>query len=75
MPLSLAARLGLEPDLDCSLPKCPFCGSAAQVEFWHGGRPSKRMISCSGNVAECEVSPGVTGQTLKEARDRWSRRA
>jgi hypothetical protein len=75
MALSLAKRLNIEPDLDFSLPRCPFCGSGAEVQFWHGGRPSKRMISCSGNLNECDVRPAVTGETLKEARERWGRRA
>lgn len=67
-----AKRLNTMPEIDTSLPTCPFCGASAQVQFWHGGRPSKRMISCSG--VDCEVSPNVSGETLREARQHWSRR-
>lgn len=72
MPASLK-KLNAAPVIDYSLPDCPFCGSSPQVEHWHGGGPNKRMISCSN--AECEVSPSVTGETLRQAVASWSRRA
>lgn len=72
MALSLATRLNQGPEIDYSLPDCPFCGAPPQVQFWHGGRPSKRLVSCSG--VECDVNPMVTGETRREAVERWSRR-
>lgn len=52
---------------------CPFCGSAPVIEPWHGGRPTKKMISCEST--SCHVNPGVTGETRKEAVVRWNGRA
>ena len=62
---------------------CPFCGSPAEIEFWHGGRPTKRLISCSDRAgtlgskqsAQCHVGPSVTGETKAEALANWNRRA
>ncbi len=52
---------------------CPFCGAAAEVVPWHGGAPTKVRIGCSGE--DCEVHPGVTGETPEEALFKWNTRA
>lgn len=52
---------------------CPFCGASPEIEYWHGGRPSKRMIACRSD--DCDVNPSVTGETEREAVSRWERRA
>jgi hypothetical protein len=67
-----ARRLNKPAEIDLSLKHCPFCAAPAQVEFWHGGRPSKRMVSCSSDT--CEVRPMVTGHTYKVAAARWNMR-
>jgi hypothetical protein len=66
---------------------CPFCGDELNIEPWHGGKPTKMMISCHGlyansvmgrcNGAEitCEVAPIVTGETREEAIRNWNTRA
>lgn len=59
----------IEPD---ALP-CPFCGGPAEIEFWHGGRPTKRMISCIGE--NCGTSPSVVGETREQALFHWNSRA
>lgn len=51
---------------------CPFCGDVPTMERWHGGGPQKRMIHCEG--VYCEVTPSVTGETAREAADRWNTR-
>ena len=59
--------------LDAEIAKgCPFCGSLAQIEFWHGGGPRKRMVSCSNEA--CHVSPEVSGSTRKAALAKWNHR-
>ena len=55
------------------LKPCPFCGSAPTVERWHGGGTEKRMIACVADA--CHVAPGVTGETPREAAERWNERA
>lgn len=51
---------------------CPFCGGPAEMEPWHGGGPDKQLIGCMSDV--CEVGPGVTGETPKEAVALWNKR-
>jgi len=43
------------------------------MEPWHGGAPTKQLISCSSE--ECEVTPAVTGETPEEAVERWNSRS
>lgn len=52
---------------------CPFCGTLPIIEPWHGGRPTKKMISCDN--LHCAVAPQVTGQNKSEAVERWNKRA
>jgi hypothetical protein len=52
---------------------CPFCGVRPEIEPWHGGPKTKRMVACSNE--DCDVSPQVTGDTDLLARDKWNRRA
>lgn len=75
MAMSLCERLSRSPERDPSLKPCPFCGGAAEIEFWHGGKPSKRMVSCSNGNETCEVAPQVTGETKREAIEKWNQRA
>jgi hypothetical protein len=53
--------------------RCPFCGSAPTVEYWHGGGTQKTAIHCVAE--ECHASPMVTGSTPRVALDRWNTRA
>ena len=75
MTKSLCERLSLPAERDPNLKPCPFCGSEAEIEFWHGGKPSKRMVSCADDTGTCEVAPQVTGETKREAIEKWNRRA
>ncbi|GAA5627493.1 hypothetical protein Brsp05_02784 [Brucella sp. NBRC 12953] len=54
------------------LKPCPFCGAAAEMQPWHGGAPTKQLISCSDD--QCDVGPSVTGETPEEAATRWNTR-
>jgi len=51
---------------------CPFCGEAPEIEPWHGGAPTKKLISCQNE--DCEVGPSVTGETEDEAVAYWNTR-
>lgn len=51
---------------------CPWCGHQPYIEPWHGGKPTKVMVSC--NNGECCASPSVTGQTRKESLEAWNTR-
>lgn len=68
-----AKKLSSPPKVRYDLKGCPFCGSSPEIEYWHGGGPNKRMIGCRSD--ECHVSPQVTGETEREAIDRWERRS
>ena len=65
-------KLSAAPVVRHDLKGCPFCGSAPEIEYWHGGGPNKRMIACR-NV-QCDVSPNVTGENERIAVSRWERR-
>ena len=52
---------------------CPFCGKIPTIQKWHGGAPTKKMISCDND--ECDVQPEVTGETSTQAIKRWNKRA
>lgn len=65
-------RMNSDPVL---LPKqfalyCPFCGHLPQMEYWHGGGPMRRMVSCSNEL--CPASPHVLGTTPKAALTLWN---
>ena len=66
-----AKRLNTAPVIRHDLRSCPWCGASSEIQFWHGGKPTKRLISCSGT--DCEVGPGVTGETEREAIAHWER--
>lgn len=51
---------------------CPFCGSEPTIQYWHGGGPDKKSISCENEA--CFVSPSVTGETRDQAVRRWNYR-
>ena len=51
---------------------CPFCGETPDIETWHGGKPTKHMVSCIND--ECSCAPQCTGQTHAEAIARWNTR-
>lgn len=73
MAAMTAKKLNAPPVVRHDLIQCPFCGASPEIQYWHGGKPTKRMISCSNT--ECEVCPSVTGETEREAVARWERRA
>lgn len=52
---------------------CPFCGAPPTIQPWHGGKRTKRMVSCQNDG--CDVTPSITGETKDEARERWNKRA
>ena len=49
---------------------CPFCGHLPEIEPWHGGPTSKRMVSCANE--DCMVSPAVCGKTKEKALGYWN---
>jgi len=51
---------------------CPFCGEAPEMEPWHGGKPTKQMVSCVNDA--CAVLPQVTGETPALAAEAWNQR-
>lgn len=68
-----AKKLNADPVMRHDLTQCPFCGASPQIEYWHGGGPNKRMISCSS--IDCDVHPMVTGDNERSAIAKWERRA
>lgn len=81
---ALARIANREPQIEPDGKPCPFCGAPADIQYWHGGKPTKRMISCSGQAdtlmrgkrpITCHVSPSVTGETRTEALRRWNQRS
>ncbi len=62
----------VSPEKIAEMLPCPFCGAAAEMEPWHGGAPTKQMISCSSET--CDVCPMVTGETTAEAITLWNTR-
>lgn len=62
-----------DPRGDKRLLPCPFCGAQAQIECWHGGPETKKMVSCSNDW--CPVGPKTTGDTPREAISNWNTRA
>lgn len=58
---------------DEKMKPCPFCGIVPDIETWHGGKPTKHMVSCCND--ECPCAPQCTGQTRAEAIHRWNIRA
>ena len=56
---------------------CPFCGVQPVIKPWHGGAPTKHMVSCADDCdeVECSASPSVVGNTRSEALARWNTRA
>ena len=65
-------KLLQEPSIRHDLKCCPFCGATPEIQFWPGGGPNKRLISCPGT--KCDVQPMVTGETEREAVERWEHR-
>lgn len=51
---------------------CPFCGGSPEIQPWHGGPRTKRLISCVNEA--CLVGPMVTGDTEKKAVAAWNTR-
>lgn len=74
MVAARAELLNREPEVEPDALPCPFCGAVAVIQYWHGGPPTKRMISCSDDSYGCEVGPKVTGDTREFALRRWNRR-
>ena len=58
---------------EADLLTCPFCGAVPTIEPWHGGKKTKRMVACDSEA--CYVAPSVTGETFREAVDKWNMRS
>lgn len=57
---------------ELNLLPCPFCGCAPSIERWHGGKPTKRMVSCENDG--CFVAPCVCGDNREDAAAKWNAR-
>lgn len=68
-----AEKLNELPSIRYDLKDCPFCGASPEIQYWHGGGPNKRMISCAN--ADCDVNPSVTGENERAAIAKWERRS
>lgn len=64
------APISVDPVIDHEALPCPFCGELPKIQPWHGGSPTKVLISCDNE--DCEVGPSVTGGTADEAHERWN---
>lgn len=51
---------------------CPWCGQQPTIQPWHGGKPTKKMVSCDNDY--CAVGPSVTGETRRQALSFWDSR-
>lgn len=51
---------------------CPWCGTVPVIQFWHGGGPRKRLVSCPSE--DCAIAPSVTGTTRARAIEAWNHR-
>ncbi len=71
MGISLRQAQRMGPKIEHEALACPFCGGPAEIEPWHGGKPTKVLISCSDH---CEVAPSVTGETRRQALTVWNQR-
>ena len=60
-------------DKQIELLPCPWCGEKPQIQPWHGGLPTKVLISCE-NDEGCAVTPIVSGETPEEAASNWNHR-
>ena len=60
------------PLKNSDLKPCPFCGEVPQIEPWHGGAKTRRMISCSNEF--CRASPSVCENTRAKAKAAWNMR-
>jgi len=54
-------------DWDLKIRPCPFCGKKPTVRFTEA---EKVMVWCE----ECEIAPGVSGDTIKIAVKKWNTR-
>lgn len=54
------------------LKRCPFCGARAEMMEWHGGPPTKVLVTCESD--DCALHPGVCGNTPRIAARLWNRR-
>ena len=69
---SCRAREGgvmFKPKIAMKVLRCPFCGITPNIQPWHGGKKTKRLISCDND--NCQVQPAVTGETAAEAYKNW----
>lgn len=53
-------------------PEPPKRLACLKIQPWHGGRPTKKLISCSND--HCHAGPSVTGETQATAIRRWNSR-
>ena len=51
---------------------CPWCGEQPEIQPWHGGPPTKRLVGCENEM--CDVGPNVTGHTERMAIAAWNKR-
>lgn len=61
-----------DPQIDPQALPCPFCGSPAETELWHGGAPTKTRVVCSSY--DCSVRPSSCEETYNRALAIWNNR-